>query len=211
MAGFCGNCGAPLDDGARVCGQCGVPVNGVSKHVSGVHGAKQENTKKIAKKIKMVVILAVIAGLAVGAWNIASNFIGPKGLVRKAMKAYEKYDIDQLVSLSSDMYFYGGEDEAESYFGYGVGNDLDDLENSVGHSYKLTYKIKEIYDLSERRLDELLDSIEYLYPYFDVDNIKKISVASVSVTAKKGSKSVNRNIEITMTKEGKEWKILYIE
>ena len=49
------------------------------------------------------------------------------------------------------------------------------------------------------------------YPYFDVDTIKKISVASVSVTAKKGSKSVNRNIEITMTKEGKEWKILYIE
>ena len=167
--------------------------------------------KKIAKKIKMVVILAVIAGLAVGAWNIASNFIGPKGLVRKAMKAYEKYDIDQLVSLSSDMYFYGGEDEAESYFEYGVGNDLDDLENSVGHSYKLTYKIKEIYDLSERRQDELLDNIEYLYPYFYVDTIDKISVASVSVTAKKGSKSVNRNIEITMTKEGKEWKILYIE
>lgn len=211
MAGFCGNCGAPLDDGARVCGQCGVPVNGVTKPVSGVYGAKQENTKKIAKKIKMVVILAVIAGLAVGAWNIASNFIGPKGLVRKVMKAYEKYDIDQLVSLSSDMYFYGDEDEAESYFEYGVGNDLDDLENSVGHSYKLTYKIKEIYDLSERRQDELLDNIEYIYPYFDVDIIDKISVASVSVTAKKGSKSVNRNIEITMTKEGKEWKILYIE
>lgn len=211
MAGFCGNCGAPLDDGARVCGQCGVPVNGLSKPVSGVNRVKQESARKIVKKIKMVVILAVIAGLAVGAWNIASNFIGAKGLVRKVMKAYEKYDIEQLVSLSSDMYFYGDEDEAESYFEYGVGNDLDELENSVGHSYKLTYKIKEIYDLSERRQDELLDSIEYLYPYFDVDTIKKISVASVSVTAKKGSKSVNRNIEITMTKEGKEWKILYIE
>lgn len=186
-------------------------MNGLSKPVSGVNRVKQESARKIVKKIKMVVILAIIAGLAVGAWNIASNFIGPKGLVRKAMKAYEKYDIEQLVSLSSDMYFYGDEDEAESYFEYGVGNDLDELENSVGHSYKLTYKIKEIYDLSERRQDELLDSIEYLYPYFDVDTIKKISVASVSVTAKKGSKSVNRNIEITMTKEGKEWKILYIE
>lgn len=49
------------------------------------------------------------------------------------------------------------------------------------------------------------------FPDFDVDTISKIAVANVKVTAKQGSKSVNKTVKITMSKEGKEWKLLYLE
>ena len=45
----------------------------------------------------------------------------------------------------------------------------------------------------------------------DNDTISKIAVANVKVTAKQGSKSVNKTVKITMSKEGKEWKLLYLE
>ena len=57
----------------------------------------------------------------------------------------------------------------------------------------------------------MLDSIEYTYPDFDVDTIRKISVASLNVTVKQGKKYITRNVNITMSKEGKDWKLLYID
>lgn len=211
MAKFCGNCGAQLDEDARVCGQCGTPIDGAQIKISGLNIVDFEKKKKTKEKIKLVVIWAIIAAVAFSAFNVVYNFTGNRGLVRKVMTAYEEYDIDTLVWLSSDMYFYGGEDTVESYFEYSVGSDLDDFESSVGHSYNLTYEVNEIYDLSERKQDEMLDNIEYLYPDFDISEIDKISVADITVTVKQGNKSVNRDVKITMSKEGKEWRLLYIE
>ena len=81
----------------------------------------------------------------------------------------------------------------------------------MGHSYKLTYEVDEIYDLSKRKQEEIFKSIGYQFPDFDVDTISKIAVANVKVTAKQGSKSVNKTVKITMSKEGKGWKLLYLE
>ena len=162
--------------------------------------------------MKMVIVLAVVIFIAVVGIRIARNFTGTNGLVRKVMAAYEKYDIDTIVSLSSDMYYYDdNENYVEEYFEYAVGRNIDNFESSVGHSYKMSYEVEEIYDLSQRKQDEMLKNIEYSYPDFDVDVINKIAVADVKITAKQGSKSVNKTVKITMSKEGKTWKLLYIE
>ena len=212
MARFCGNCGAQLDDDARVCGQCGTPIDGESGRIPGLKPIDPEKKKKLAKRIKTAVVLLVVAVVAIVGVRVALSYTGTNGLVRKVMTAYEKYDIDALVALSSDMYYYSDyENYVDEYFEYAVGNNIDSFESSVGHSYKMTYEIEEIYDLSQRKQDEMLKSIEYMYPDFDVDLISKISVASVKITAKQGSKSVSKTVIITMAKEGNNWKLLYIE
>ncbi len=211
MAKFCGNCGAKLDEDAKVCGQCGTPLEGAFTNISGLKVVNPEKQKKVKKSVKLVAVLAAIVVVAVTALNIASKYTGYNGLLRKVMTAYKNYDIDSLISLSSDMYYYGEEDWVEYYFEYTVGDDLDSFESSVGHSYKLSYKINEIYTLSDRKLDELLNSIKSTYSDFDVSTVTKIVVADVTVTAKQGNKSVNRDVDITMTKEDGSWRLLYME
>ena len=209
MARFCGNCGAQLDDDAKVCGQCGTPIDG---NALGLKIVDPEKKKKMMKKVKGVIALAIVVVIAVVVVKIISGFTGTNGLVRKIMVAYEKYDIDTIVSLSSDMYYYNDyEDYVDEYFEYAVGSNIDSFESSVGHSYKMSYEVDEIYDLSQRKQDEMLKSIEQAYPDFDVDIISKIAVADVTVTAKQGSKSVSRTVKITMSKEGNTWKLLYLE
>lgn len=211
MAKFCGNCGTQLEDNAKVCGNCGTPLDGAYTNIPGLKVTDPEKQKKMKKTVKRVVGLVLFVAVAIIGFNVVSQFTGYNGLLRKVMTAYEKYDIDTLVSLSSDMYYYGEEDWVDYYFDYSVGNDLDSFEASVGHSYKLTYEINETYVMSDRKVDEMLSEIEYSYPDFDVSIIEKVVVADLTVTAKQGSKSVNQDMNIVMTKENGTWRLLYIE
>ena len=212
MARFCGNCGAQLDVDARVCGQCGTPVDGEQRNIPGLKDTNPKKKKKLMKKIKIALVLLVVAVVVIAGVRVALNFTGPNGLVRKVMAAYEKYDIDALVAMSSDMYYYSdNENYVQEYFEYTVGSNIDNFESSVGHSYKMTYEVDEIYEVSQRRKEEILKDIEYTSPDFDVSLISKISVANVKITAKQGSKSTSTSVEITMSKEGKNWKLLYLE
>lgn len=213
MAKFCGNCGTELDDNARVCGNCGMPLDDGISNISGIKYKHTDPEKK--KKIKKVIkrILTAIVSVAVIAVVCISvlSFTGYKGVIRKVMKAYKNYDIDTLIDMSSDMYFYCSEDYVEDYFKYSVGSDLDFYEESVGHSYKLSYEVKEIYTLSDRKFSEMLDTISGLYSDFDSNTIKKIVVADITVTVKQGSKSIDNDVQITLSKEGNSWKVLYID
>lgn len=211
MAKFCGNCGTQLEDNAKICGNCGTPLDGASSNIPGLKVIDPEKQKKVKKTVKRVFVLAILVAVAIVAFNIVSQFTGYNGLLRKVMTAYESYDIDTLVSLSSDMYYYGEEDWVEYYFEYNVGDALDSFESSVGHSYKLTYEVNETYVMSERKVDEMLSEIEYSYSDFDVSVIEEVVVADVTVTAKQGSKSVNRDMDIVMTKEDGTWRLLYIQ
>lgn len=212
MAKFCSNCGAQMDDDARICGQCGMPIDGSQGKAPRLKVVDPEKRKKLKKKLKIAIALVVVIIIAVAGIKIVRNFTGTNGLVRKVMAAYEKYDIDTIVSLSSDMYYYSDyENYVEEYFEYAVGQNIDNFEASVGHSYKMSYEVEEIYDLSQRKQNEILKNIEYLYPDFDADIINKIIVANVKVTAKQGSKSVTKTVKLTMSKEGKTWKLLYLE
>ena len=170
-----------------------------------------EKKKKNKKIFKIVVALALVVAVAVTAINVVSKFTGYNGLLHKVMTAYEGYDIDTLVSLSSDIYYYGEEDYVEDYFKNRVGATLDSFESSVGHSYQFSYEVNETYTMSERKTKEVLDEIEYTYPDFDVSILDEMVVSDITVTAKQGSKSVERNLSITMSKENGTWKLLYIE
>lgn len=211
MAKFCGNCGTQLEDNAKICGQCGTPLDGASTKIPGLKVIDPEKQKKLKKMGKRIVALVALVIVAVIAFNVVAQYTGANGLLRKVMSAYKEYDIDTLISLSSDMYFYGEEDWVEYYFEYNVGDDLDSFESSVGHSYKLTYEVNEIYTVSDRKLDDMLDQIEYSYADFDIGMIEKIVIADLTVTAKQGSKSVSRDMNIVMSKENGSWRLLYIE
>lgn len=211
MAKFCGNCGTQLEDNAKICGQCGTPLDGASTNIPGlkvVDPEKQKKLKKVGKRIVALVALVIVTAIAI---NVVFQFTGYNGLLRKVMAAYEKYDIDTLISLSSDIYFYGDEDWVENYFEYNVGDDLDSFESAVGHSYKLSYEVIETYKLSNRNFQSMLDDIAWSNKDFDHSVIEEIVVAKVNVTATQGKRSVDREIEITMTKENGKWKVLYIE
>lgn len=211
MAKFCGNCGTQLEDNAKICGQCGTPLDGTSSNIPGLKAVDPEKQKKLKKVGKRIVALVALVIVAVIVFNVVSQFTGYNGLLRKVMAAYEKYDIDTLISLSSDIYFYGDEDWVENYFEYNVGDDLDSFEAAVGHSYKLSYEVIETYKLSNRNFQSMLDDIAWSYKDFDHSVIEEIVVAKVNVTATQGKRSVDREIEITMTKENGNWKVLYIE
>lgn len=210
MAKFCGNCGAQMDDDAKVCGQCGTPVEG-NINTSLVKIVDPEKVRRNKRIFKFIIVVIFIVAVAVTAINVISKFTGYNNLIRKTMSAYEQYDIDTLVSLSSDIYYYGEEDYAESYFENSVGPVLDYLEASVGHSCQMSYKVNETYTMSERKEKETLENIEYMYPDFDVNIIKKIVVANITITAKQENKSAKQDLDITMSKEGGTWKLLYLE
>lgn len=214
MAKFCGNCGVRLEDNASICSRCGAPVDDIAQSMSGIQNV--ESGKKVKKIILLTLRLIAILAVIISGLTVASNFIGNKGLVHNVMAAYRNYDIDTLISLTSDLYYYIDENVIESYFEENIGNDHDYFEASVGHSYKISYAINEIYILSGRRqeevYDELEESIEYQYPDLDVRSmIDRMAVADVTVTAKQGDKSVSQTIQIVMSKEEKDWKLLYLE
>lgn len=208
MARFCENCGVKLEDNDKFCGHCGAPVESVLP----VSGPKRPERKKINRKaMARVCGLAMIVVAVILIVCIISQSIGYKGLLRKVMVAYEKYDIDTLVSLSSDIYYYGEEDLVEYTFKQQVSSDLDYFESVVGHNYKLTYEVNEIYVAPDRKVEKMLDGVEDAYFGFDPSIIKKVVIADLTVTATRGSKSTKRNLNIVMTKENGDWKLFYIE
>ena len=210
MAKYCGNCGTKMDDAAKVCGQCGTPVDGTIS-TPPVKIADSKKKKKFKKIFKIVIALALVAVVGVTAFNVVSKFTGYNGLICKVMTAYEEYDIDTLVALSSDVYYYGEENYVEDYFENAVGTALDSFEDSVGHSYQMSYDVKETYTLSERRSNEILEGIEYSYPDFDVSIIEELVDSDITVTAEQDGKSVKWDLNVTMSKENGSWKLLYIE
>ena len=207
MAKFCGYCGALMDDNAHVCGNCGKPFDGTETEDSNVNNSKSRALLIIG------LLLAVLAVAVIVGVSISSAGSGRQKLIRKVMKAYEKEDIDALVDMSSGIYDRDSADglTADSYFRSIVEGRISFYESSVGHSFKLMYQVEEIYDMSERRRDEYVSSIMGTHPGIVADMITDMSAAEMKVTAKQGNRTVDDHIRIVMTKEGKDWKLLYLE
>lgn len=209
MAKFCGNCGAQLEDHAKVCGRCGTPQEDV--RIPAVKIVDPERKKKAKKKWRLAAVLIVLAVAAAVGIKVAANFTGYKGLLRKVVAAYEDYDADKLISLSSDVYYYGGEEYAEDYFEGSVDAVFEFFESSVGHNYDLSYETNEIYTLSNHKLNQVLENIEAVYPDFDSGVIEEVAVANLTGTASHGDTSASQDFNIVMSKERDGWKLLYIE
>ena len=213
MAKFCGQCGAPLDGDEKICGQCGNPVDSAAaKQV-----ASSERTAKAKVKVKKVIkiVLPIVLVLALGgiAFRVVTGFTGANGLVRTVMSAYKEDDASKLVSNSSDLYYYSqyNNDAAETYFQDMLACVVDSFEYGVGYGYKFSYDVNDIHTLSERRKNDLYSQFEDEYPAFDMSTISQIKVANVTVTASKNKESESMDMNLYLSKEGKDWKILMIE
>lgn len=209
---FCGNCGFQLPEDARVCGNCGTPLEsitlGTTNKIAGVNYVTPEKKAKNEKRIKIVLKMVILSVVLVIVLNVASGFVGYKGVVRKIMNAYENYDMDTIMSVASDLYYCMEDSYIESYFDERIASGLDSFEEQLGHKYRLSYEITDSYTMTNHKLEELLDNLSY-YEEFDVDTISKVKVVEVEVTAK-GDGTLETPLELVLTKEADKWRLLYM-
>lgn len=211
MAKFCGNCGAQMDDAAKVCGNCGVPFSGNDVQMKYEDPEKKEQERQKMKKLAAK--YGIIAGAAIALIIIIGIIIantGINGMLKDVTKAHKKYDVDALVEMSSDLYYYADESYAEMVFQNVLDSHHDWFEQEVGHKYKLSYETIETYEMSKRNLEDALEQIEMLFPDFDVDMIDKIKIAQVEIHAKQGKEEMYMHMEVVFSKENGKWKLLGI-
>lgn len=217
MSKFCGNCGAQMEDSARICGNCGTPFEGVEKNavpntfkVPKESKMTLEKKAKIKKGITLTVILAVVVVVAIIALNIVSNFVGYKGTLRKAVKAVNDYDIETILDVSSEIKYVSTYDdpfEIEEAILDEVSADLDYYESLVGHDPKISYKIKESYKFSERKLQGFIEELErnYSYESYNIEDVVQVDL-EIEVTGSNKRKEYN-SVTLYMIKENGKWDV----
>lgn len=206
MAKFCGHCGMQLEASDKVCGQCGQPVDGASALGSEPMAASQGKKKQTVKLVAASVAAVVVAVIAI---IVILQGTGYKSLLSKTMKAYEACDVDAIIAMSSEAYYYS--EWADQYFESVVTNSLKKFDSNLGYNYTISYKIDEVATMPQRAANELLMELYWSYAGFDANIIEEIVVAELTVTAKTSTKSMTQEISITMSKESGSWKLLAIE
>lgn len=216
MSKFCGNCGAQLDDSAKVCGYCGVALSNeqVNTNATPIPGIVSEADKEKAAKTKKFIKLGAIAIVAIivlsVGFNIISSFTGYKGVVRKVVNAFEDYDMNTLCSYASSLSYYGDDIEySEEVFEERVSSKLDYYEEELGHGLKISFEIIDSYKLDDRNRDDLLDELEDSGAY--VGKIDTIRMVEMQLTIK-GSRSTSTYTtdDLMLVKENGKWKVLYL-
>lgn len=233
MKKICGNCGAELKENAKFCGNCGTKVfkeenintefsdNDVDDDVydDNDNTADTETTaaNKGGKGSKRKGIIAGAAAAVVIAVILLAVFIssmGSRGFLKKTMSAVKNCDIDFLVENTSDVMYellasYGyNEEYLESFYENAVGNNIIDyFENNVGHSYKFSYEIEEIYTATDRQLEKRFAEYSDNIRAFAEEKVKKMVIAEVEIEAEKNNRDESVDLKIYMTKENGSWKL----
>ena len=213
MDKFCGNCGALLDDDARVCGQCGTPVEG-KKVISA-------NSIKKKKRLKKILVVCILVLVSLGIFKIVYNYTGVNGFARKVMNAYKDYDIYSLVEMSSDKFFYkdlindyindfDNSYDAETYFKDIIGNNFDYYESVMDSGDKIGYKILEHNNLSERKKEIIMDELENQYSDFDSIFIDQLIEVKVKIFLGKGRHVAPNYITLIISKENGSYRLFDI-
>ena len=213
MSKFCGNCGSQMDDSDVICGNCGTPYAGVDNYkpekpvkISGVNSMSSEKKKKIKLIAKLSMAAIVLIIVAVIAINIISSFTGYKGAINKAMNAFKNYDIETLMSMSSDIAFGGMEPTAiENSISNAVASKLDSYETVAGHDMDINYEIQDSYKLPDRKYQEFLKYVENSCNY-DTSDITEIVLAKIKINTKGslGETSYTVN-DLYLIKERDKW------
>lgn len=211
MGVFCGNCGARVGDTAKVCGNCGAIIQ--QDEFASLHTTTNSRRKPNSL---LFVGLAAIAIVCIIVVLITVSNKGYEKLVSASVNALVEQDIDTLIELSSDIYSASkNEDDVfqlESIYEYVAEELAERFEDEVGYRYKTSFKIEEVREPSKRRIEKLLDYFaEYIdEDEFDLGKIKKIILAEVVVTAKKGRSSDEQTVYFTMMQEDRDWKLVLI-
>jgi len=227
MSKFCGVCGAQADDDARICGQCGTPLDGAPapvdvslKSIPGVgdKAVKAKNPKQTNKLLGMILSGIVLIVVLIVSVSIVSSFTGYKGTVRKLFNALEKYNMNTLSDLASDIVYdfnyeaFGIEEaDLQEYFSKAVSDTLDRFEADAGNKIKIKYSIDDSIRLSGRKLDQFLNTLEENLDY-NTSGIKRVVALDITLTVK-GSKTTKtyymRSGELYLIKESGSWKVYY--
>ncbi len=204
MAKFCGNCGAKMNDSAKVCGKCGTPVDPDFKNDN--DGKKK---KKFPKWGKWVILLLILIIGAVIALKIFSGN-GYDHIVKEVVEVYETGDIDSLMNDSSVLYMEDGGDDAEEYLENTIDTQMDKLEKELGRNYFLTYEVEEEYTLPQRQIRKLNDRFESSDIDYDVDNLEDLKVIDLLITGDSGDDTYEIEQSIIVIKENGKWKFLML-
>ncbi len=158
----------------------------------------------------------VVAAVAI---KVVVSFTGYRGTLRKMVNALEDEDVEELLSLSSSLgediflegYGYYYEDDYEEYCENMISETLDKYDDKVGNIKNISYEIKEVTELSDRKMENLED---YLIDYYDIDTseVKKILKVDLRLTVKGSERTKTYNVddrEFYLIKEGSEWTIYY--
>lgn len=217
MASFCRNCGAPIEDDARVCGQCGVPVTpggGAPKLNIPKVGNMDSQSKEKIKKAGIIAGAAVVAIIVlVIAIKIVSANTGYKGTLKKFFKGLQKGNSKAMVSCLSDYLVdwgdsYSGSDIEEILDDY-IDDALDELEDEVGANPRISFVVKKDSKLSDRKVEKLKEMIEDRDDDYDVDRIKAARNVDLKLKVKGRDDTQSENIDnICLVKEGGKWKII---
>ncbi|MCR5526067.1 MAG: zinc-ribbon domain-containing protein [Lachnospiraceae bacterium] len=217
MAGFCGNCGAPIEDGAKVCGNCGTPVVSVKSGNIDLGNQVQNSYKQVREMVKkpvnytkyiaigvaalVVVVLCIVAG------TLISANTGYKGTFKKYFAAVNDGDEKKAASLISDSYCYVyGSNDLEDY----LEAKFDNLKDEYG-KYKITYKYKDVEKLKKSDLEDYKDLADRLLDGvktdFDVDSIKAVYKVDIRYNLKGKDGSTHDNVTVFAIKENGKWKL----
>lgn len=167
---------------------------------------------KLKSKFKLICILLIILSASISGLVFYLNNTGLKGSVKKTMKCYQNYDIAGLLLLSSNVYFHSEDDKYfENHYKELVGEAIDDYEDSFGHDYKFNYDITDVYVVSNRQKEKIGESVLKITPDYDVSKLADIKLVELVVTVSNGEESKTDKLKLTFSKEGKDWKLLFIE
>lgn len=207
MTKYCGNCGAQMNENARVCGVCGTPfpVAGMTN----VPSSKPDVTTsrmKLKKVLIIVVAFLVLIVAGVIGFKVVKDHSGYNPIVKTIIKAYKEDSVEGLLDCKSDA--YEDNQAPRELFTENMDYMISSFENTIGHEYRISYKVVEEYELSQRKLDELIDELESYNQRYDGDRVESAAVVEIRITAKHRRKSHSEKVVATMIKEDESWKLL---
>lgn len=208
MAKFCANCGAQLDDGAKVCGQCGTAVVEVDTTQTATVAAETPKAASDNKIIKYIGLAIVAIVVIVILSNVIGKLTGYNSTINKLMTSLAKDDVDSLASVTSLLYAdrFSDEDQLHEEIESRVTDKLNEWEDSVGEVKKIKAEVTDETEMSKRKLADVLKKQETDY-HLDTSAIKKIVEVDVKLTVKGKKKSAVYYTHLNMVKEAGKWKV----
>lgn len=215
MSKFCGNCGAQVEDDARVCGNCGAVLSkdmAMPEMNMDQGGNTQVNRKN---NVRLIIMIAAIAAAAVIVILLAVRIVGDntgyKGTLKKYFKGIQNCDATSILSCLSN----GDLEYFESSYGNDyedtASDDMDDMKDSFddkfGSDYKVTYKIKSSRKMSKHDFEDFRDNLEDYYN-FDTDGISQAMNVRVRYKIKGSDGSDSDTVSMVMVKDNGKWKII---
>ncbi|MCM1364110.1 MAG: zinc ribbon domain-containing protein [Faecalibacterium sp.] len=210
---FCGNCGAQLPNDANVCGMCGTKCENIENTTV---ITKKRIPLKISRKmlkriISIVVVISVLIGLTTLAVKIISPHVGYMGTVTRTMNAFKNYDIDTIMKETSDICYFGcNEEEVKVFFTDKIDYVLYFYDMEYGEVQSINYKVNSIKSMSKSRIKKVKDELSE--GGYNTDSIKGIKEVSLYITVKGEAKTETKyNGDLYLVKENGKWKSVCLE